>query len=80
MNTGQFELPFAETREALPGFWQARFYDFNVYSEWKKQEKLNYIHENLVKRGLVSHPRDWPWSSWGFYYGEEPVLVRMDAG
>ena len=78
--TGPFELPFAETRESLPGFWQARFHDFNIYSEWKRQEKLNYIHENPVKRGLVSHPRDWTWSSWGFYYGEENVLVCMDAG
>jgi putative transposase len=60
VNTGQFELPFVETREALPGFWQARFHDFNVYSERKRQEKLNYIHENPVKRGLVSHSKDWP--------------------
>jgi putative transposase len=46
----------------------------------KDRKKLNYIHENPVKRGLVSHPRDWPWSSWGFYYREESVSVRMDVG
>jgi putative transposase len=35
-------------------FWQRRFYDFNVWS-WKKRiEKLNYMHQNPVKRGLVA--------------------------
>jgi len=79
-NARQFVLPFAETLEALPSFWQPRFHDFNVYSQWKRQQKLNYIHENPVKRGLVSHPRDWSWSSWRFYHGEENALVRMDVG
>jgi putative transposase len=65
---GQMRLPFSETEEPLRAFWQARFYDFNVYSEGKKKEKLNYMHANPVIRGLVKHPRDWRWSSWGFYY------------
>ncbi len=63
-------LSFGETEEPLRAFWQARFYDFNVYSHGKKTEKLNYMHANPVIRGLVKHPRDWAWSSWGFYYGE----------
>jgi len=25
-------------------FWQARFYDFNVWTEKKRIEKLRYIH------------------------------------
>jgi putative transposase len=36
---GQMRLPFAETREPLRAFWQARFYDFNGYSEGKKKGK-----------------------------------------
>ncbi len=71
-------LPFEPVREEPRSFWQARFHDFNVYSEGKKKEKLNYIHANPVKRGLVNHPKDWPWSSWGFYYGGE-VLLDMDT-
>ena len=39
VSAGQMRLPFAETREPLRAFWQARFYDFNVYSEGKKKEK-----------------------------------------
>jgi len=49
-------------RSAEP-FWQARYYDFNVWSERKRVEKLRYMHRNPVKRGLVAKPEDWEWSS-----------------
>ncbi|MGB6897433.1 MAG: transposase [Candidatus Acidiferrum sp.] len=77
---GQMRLPFAEMGdEPLRAFWQARFYDFNVYSKGKKNEKLNYMHANPVIRGLVKHPRAWAWSSWGFYWGGEAGLVAIDV-
>jgi putative transposase len=44
-------------------FWHPRYYDFNVWSEAKRVEKLRYIHRNPVKRGLVERPEDWLWSS-----------------
>ena len=59
-------------------FWQERFYDFNVYRSGKVKEKLNYMHANPVIRGLVPHPKDWPWSSWSFYFQEEKGLLPMD--
>ena len=80
MNPGQMELPFTGTREPLRSFWQARFHDFNVYSERKRVEKLRYMHANPVKRGLVSDPKEWPWSSWGFYFGGKAGLARIDLG
>jgi putative transposase len=59
-------------------FWQTRFYDFNVWTEKKRIEKLRYIHRNPVKRGLVSSPELWPWSSFRYYlYGEKgPVKIN----
>jgi putative transposase len=56
----------APVRKYQP-FWQRRFYDFNVWSAKKRNEKMNYMHFNPVKRGLVKHPKDWLWSSYGFY-------------
>ncbi len=53
-------------------FWQRRFYDFNVWSSKKRNEKLNYMHFNPVNRGLVAHPKDWLWSSYGFYSTGKP--------
>jgi putative transposase len=73
-------LPFEESGEPVRAFWQARCYDFNVDSERKRIEKLNYMHENPLKRKLVRHPKEWPWSSWGCYAGATKVLVQIDAG
>lgn len=47
----------------LRRFWQVRYYDFPVWSEAKRIEKLRYIHRNPVCRGLVARPEDWKWSS-----------------
>ncbi|HEV2387142.1 MAG TPA: transposase [Candidatus Acidoferrales bacterium] len=63
---------------ALPQFWQRRFYDFNVWSQGKISEKLDYMHMNPVSRGLVADPKDWPWSSYGFYARGDAGLVRID--
>src|SRR3989304_5950153 len=64
----------------LPRFWQRRFYDFNVWSHKKRREKLDYMHSNPVKRGLVRRPQDWPWSSYAFYAGEDPTLRKAKGG
>ena len=58
--------------------WQPRFYDFVVFSERKRIEKLHYMHRNPVQRGLVLKPEEWPWSSFRHYaYGEPgPVLIN----
>jgi len=74
---GQLALRFPETRTDENHFWQRRFYDFNVWSEKKLWEKLNYMHRNPVERKLVRHPKDWPWSSFSFYAKGEAGLIRI---
>jgi len=76
---GKTVFGYLKNEEVTPTFWQARFYDFNVYTDGKRNEKLNYMHANPVVRGLVKHPRDWTWSSWEFYNGGREGLVRIDA-
>ncbi len=58
--------------------WQSRFYDFVVFSESRRVEKLRYIHRNPVKRGLVLEPQEWEWSSFRHYASGDrgPVLVN----
>jgi putative transposase len=65
---GQACLWDEESPKKRSPFWQRRFYDFNVWSWKKKNEKLNYMHFNPVKRGLVRHPKEWLWSSYAFYW------------
>src|SRR5262249_18356291 len=59
--------------------WQKRFYDFNVWTDRKRIEKLRYMHCNPVKRGLVSEPDQWEWSSFRTYAYSEQGLVRVNA-
>jgi putative transposase len=49
-----------------------------VCSAKKRREKLDYMHANPVTRGLVEHPKDWPWSSLSFYAKGETGLVAID--
>jgi putative transposase len=59
-------------------FWQARFYDFNVWTEKKRIEKLRYIHRNPVARELVASPERWQWSSFRWYASGEAGPVRIN--
>jgi putative transposase len=59
--------------------WEARFYDFNVWTERKRVEKLRYMHRNPVKRGLVSEPEQWAWSSFRDYLFGQTGIVRVNA-
>jgi putative transposase len=74
----QLRLDFVDRLEEERRFWQRRFYDFNVWSDAKRKEKLYYMHANPVKARLVEHAKDWPWSSFGFYAYDEAGLIRID--
>jgi putative transposase len=58
--------------------WQKRFYDFNVWTEHKRIEKLRYMHRNPVTRGLVASPERWRWSSFRCYFLNEAGPVRVN--
>ena len=76
---GQLSLRFDDAQEDFGHFWQRRFYDFNVWSTKKVREKLDYMHLNPVKRKLVPHPKDWPWSSWSHYEKGQNGLIAIDS-
>jgi putative transposase len=59
-------------------FWKPRGYDFNVMDESKVVEKLDYIHRNPVRRGLVDRPEQWRWSSYRFYELGDDSMIGMD--
>ena len=60
-------------------FWLPRYYDFNLRTEDKRVEKLRYMHRNPVKRGLVSKPEDWSWSSYRHYLRGEIGPVEIES-
>jgi putative transposase len=66
-------------RQGERPFWQARYYDFNVWSAEKSTEKLRYIHRNPVARGLVARPEDWKWSSFRHYATGCEGVVEIES-
>ncbi len=72
------KLSVAVQRSERP-FWQARYYDFNVFTDRKRVEKLKYMHRNPVKRGLVAEPDAWAWSSFRHYSMGEIGTVGIES-
>ncbi len=58
--------------------WKPGFYDFNIYTQQKLMEKLNYCHMNPVKGGLVESPEKWLYSSFCNYENEDDSVFRVD--
>ena len=66
-------------KEHRERFWQPRYFDFNVFSPKKFQEKLRYLHRNPVTRGLADKPEDWEWSSFRHYATGAPGVVEIES-
>jgi putative transposase len=60
-------------------FWLARYYDFNVFTDEKRIEKLRYMHRNPVVRGLAAKPEDWTWSSFCHYATGVAGTVEIES-
>jgi putative transposase len=58
-----------ERRGAEGELWQPRFFDRALRTVREYNEKVEYIHLNPVRAGLVSRPEDWRWSSYNEYAG-----------
>lgn len=60
-------------------FWQrGGGYDRNIIQSQTLLNALDYIHANPVRRGLVSRPDDWVWSSAGWYGGGRNEKLSID--
>ncbi len=60
-------------------FWQrGGGYDRNLRSASDVHEKIGYIHDNPVRRGLVTRAEDWPLSSAGDWLLQRPGPVQID--
>jgi putative transposase len=53
------------TRRGERGIWQRRYWEHTIRDERDLCAHMDYTHFNPVKHGLVGHPADWPYSSFG---------------
>jgi REP element-mobilizing transposase RayT len=62
--------------------WQQEKNVFSVFSEAVFMQKVNYIHLNPVRAGLVERAIDYRWSSARIWQGcaseDEPLMVDID--
>ncbi len=50
--------------------WMDEYYDYVIRSKRDLVEKLRYVHNNPVKKGLVENEEDYPFSSANPIYNE----------
>jgi REP-associated tyrosine transposase len=77
------KLEHAEREQGYKySLWQTEKNVLSIFSEQKFMEKVNYIHQNPVKAGLVERAVDYRWSSARIWHGcpleDEPLLVDKD--
>ncbi|SRR6266498_1926859 len=79
-NDNRFVRSVPDADGSIHQVWQESFKAFPLWSAWMIWQKINYIHANPVKAGLVGAAKDYPWSSFrAFYFGTgEPVAVDED--
>jgi len=73
-----FERAGTETGRSHDKVWQDDYWDKLVYSPKVLKQKLNYIHRNPVRAGLVSSPESYPYSSYRNYVCGDESLIQID--
>ena len=59
-------------------FWQAKYYSFEIDNARKVEEKLDYMHLNPTRAGLVQKAVDWQWSSARWYLEHRSVGIPIE--
>ena len=64
-----------ESEDSGRQVWQESFKAMPLWSLWMIYQKINYIHANPLKAGLVKAAKEYEWSSFrAFYLGEQKPL------
>ena len=74
-----FEQAGTETERAEFKVWQDSFWEQDIYTEDFLKQKLNYIHLNPVRAGIVNNATDYPYSSARNYYFNDHHLIEIDS-
>jgi putative transposase len=58
--------------------WMNRFDQMQISTLEQLKTKLDYLHNEPVRRSLVSSPADWEFSSAGYWLLEKPGLIKVE--
>jgi putative transposase len=65
-----------KTRGAKGLLWQHQFRDRFVRNTQEFHERLEYMHMNPVRKGLVAQPEEWRWSSHSNFSSDRSVVQQ----
>ncbi len=66
-----------ETSVGRYKIWMERFDDFVIRNAKSVHTKINYIHQNPVRKNLAASPAEYNYSSARFYESEEAGAVKV---
>lgn len=79
---GRFEILNRLKKFAIPRiehpFWTEGNRPIGVYTGKVLRSKIDYIHANPLRRGLVKNLEDYPCSSFRNYYLNDESLIKID--
>ncbi len=76
--TSMFEQAGTKTERAEYKVWQDSFWEQIIYTEDFLKQKLDYIHRNPVRAGMVDKAIEYPYSSARNYYLDDHQLIEVD--
>ena len=85
---GRFAEKFNQRKRRQGAFWSDRYHATQIDGGEHLWSCLKYIDLNMVRAGVVRHPRDWAWTGWHELTGErkrnrlidrKALLERLDG-
>jgi len=75
----KFEVAGDHTNRAEHKVWQDSFWEQDIYTRKFLEQKLNYIHLNPVRAGIIEAAESYPYSSYRNYYLGDNQLIEIDS-
>lgn len=66
---------FNEIWHSQGPFWQYQFWDRFVRHEKELKQRLEYMHMNPARKGLVKRPEEWRWSSYNSFALDKAIVA-----
>ena len=74
---GNFSNKYNRLKGRQGSVWQAGYYDKGIRDYQGLMDRIEYIHNNPVRQGLVSSAQNYEFSSFNYYY-DRPMNYLID--
>jgi len=77
---GEFAQHYNRRKRRSGAFWEGRYHSTLIDGGEHLWRCMSYIELNMVRAGVVSHPRLWPWCSYQEWLGQRQRYRLLDLG